>query len=98
MIPTPCHYPQRPSHRRGNGWGQILCNCEMVSHRSRLFMTNCNMQRSDTQFSASRSVCFLDVQQKFRIVRQRAFKLHRLEVGIKLPDEVLRTTPNIKVT
>ena len=39
----------------------------------------------------------LNVQQKFRIVRQLALKLHQLEVGVKLQDVVLAAASDIKV-
>ena len=38
----------------------------------------------------------LNVQQKFRIVRQLALKLHRLEVRVELQDLVLAAASDIK--
>jgi hypothetical protein len=42
-------------------------------------------------------VGFLNVQQEFRIVRQVAVTLHRLEVGIKLQDGSPRAAGHVKV-
>lgn len=39
----------------------------------------------------------LNVQQKFRVVRQLALKLHQLEAGVKLQDDVLSAASDIKV-
>ena len=39
----------------------------------------------------------LNVQQKFRVVLQLALKLHRLEVGVKLQDNVLAAASDKKV-
>ena len=52
---------------------------------------------SERELWQQEAASLLNVQQKFRIVRQLALKLHRLEVGVELQDDVLAAASDIKV-